>query len=280
MIATSLDFSKKTELRWLTPLVSQVRAATQGAPWFLTGATARDLLFQHGYGIQTGRQTQDVDFAVMVGSWEIFQAMRARLIASHDFTEVKGLLHRLNFSGGIVVDLMPFGAIERQDRTIAWPPDQTTVMGVFGFREVLSSTIRLSLPQGVEVPVVSIAGFALLKLAAWVDRSTTQPGKDAPDLALALRHYLDAGNGDRLYTDAAHLLEEDDFDYEVAGAWLLGHDMAALLSKEGWKRIAALLEQESNPKGRLSLVGDMQIRSETALKLIQGMRRGLVENGR
>jgi predicted nucleotidyltransferase len=180
MTATSLDFSKKTELRWLTPLVSQVRAATQGAPWFLTGATARDLLFQHAYGIRTGRQTQDVDFAIMVKSWEIFQAIRARLIASQDFTEIKGVLHRLGFSG-MAVDLMPFGAIERQDRTIAWPPDQTTVMGVFGFREALSATIRLSLPEGVEVPVVSIAGFALLKLAAWVDRRHTQPGKDAPD---------------------------------------------------------------------------------------------------
>ncbi len=278
MIATSLDFSKKTELRWLTPLVSQMRAATQGTTWFLTGATARDLLFQYGYGIQTGRQTQDVDFAITVESWEIFQAIRARLIASHDFTEMKGVLHRLSFSGGIVVDLMPFGGIEGQDRTIAWPPDQTSVMGVFGFREVLSATIGVSLPDGVEVPVVSVEGFALLKLAAWVDRRRAQPGKDAPDLALVLRFYLDAGNADRLYTDAARLLEEDDFDYEVAGAWLLGHDVAALLSKEGWKRIAALLEEESDLNGRLSLVGDMQIQSETALKLVQGMRRGLVES--
>jgi predicted nucleotidyltransferase len=280
MTATSFDFSKKTELRWLTPLVSQVRAATQGASWFLAGATARDLLFQHAYGIPTGRQTQDVDFAVMVESWETFQTVRARLIASQTFTEIEGVLHRLGFRGGMVVDLMPFGAIERQDRTIAWPPDHMTVMGVFGFREALSATITLSLPGGVEAPVVSIAGFVLLKLTAWVDRRTTQPGKDAPDIALALRYYLDAGNGDRLYTDAAHLLGEDGFDYDVAGAWLLGHDIAALLPREGWKRVVDLVEKEADPNGRLSLVGDMQVQPDNALKLIQGMRRGLVENPR
>jgi predicted nucleotidyltransferase len=279
MTATSLDLSKKTELRWLAPLVLEVRAATQGAPWFLAGATARDLLFQHAYGIPTGRQTQDVDFAVMVESWETFQAIRARLIASQAFRDIRGVLHRLAF-GQIVVDLMPFGAIERQDRTIAWPPDQTTIMGVFGFREVLSATIKLSLPKGVKASIVSIAGFALLKLAAWVDRRTTQPGKDAPDIALALRYYLDAGNRDRLYADAAHLLEEDGFDYDVAGAWLLGHDMAALLSKEGWKRVVDLVDKEADPNGRLTLVGDMQVRPDNGLKLIQGMRRGLIDNPR
>lgn len=215
----------------------------------------------------------------MVKSWEAFQAIRARLIASQTFTEIRGVVHRLAF-GPMVVDLMPFGAIERQDRTIAWPPDQTTVMGVFGFREVLSATVRLSLPEGVEASIVSIAGFALLKLVAWVDRRNTQPGKDAPDIALALRYYLDLGNSDRLYTDASHLLEEDGFDYDVAGAWLLGHDMAALLSNEGWKRVVDLVEKEADPTGRLSLVGDMQVRPETMLKLIQGMRRGLIDNRR
>ncbi len=278
MTAISLDFSKKTELRWLAPLVSQVQAATQGAPWFLAGAMARDLLLQHGYGIPTGRETRDVDFAVMVETWEIFQAIRGRLVASGQLTEVEGVLHRLKHGGGIVVDLVPFGAIERKDRTIAWPPDRTTVMGVFGFREVLSATIVVSLPGGVEAPVVSVAGLALLKLAAWVDRRDTQPGKDAHDLALVLRHYLDAGATERLYSDAAQLLDEDDFDYETAGAWLLGRDMAKLLSTEGWKRIAGLLEEEANPKGRLRLVGDMPVQSETALRLIQGLKRGFMEN--
>lgn len=280
MSATSLDFSRKTKLRWLAPLVSQVHAATQGAPWFLAGAMARDLLFEHGYGIPTGRQTSDVDLAIMVESWESFEAIRARLIASGKVAEIEGRLHRLNFDTGIEVDLVPFGAIERQDRTIAWPPDRTTVMGVFGFREVVSATVTVSLPKGVEAPVVSVAGFALLKLAAWVDRRTTQPGKDAPDLALVLRHYLEAGNTDRLYTDAAHLLEEDDFDYEMAGAWLLGHDIATLLSTESWKYVGELLKEEADPAGQLRLVGDMSIQSDSAVKLLQGLKRGFMENPR
>ena len=278
MTAISLDFSKKTELRWLVPLVSQVQAATQGAPWFLAGATARDLLLQHGYGIPTGRETRDVDFAVMVETWEIFQAIRGRLIAAGNFAEIQDTLHRLKSGGGIVVDLVPFGAIERPDRTIAWPPDRTDVMGVFGFREALSATLIVLLPGDIEAPVVSGAGLALLKLVAWVDRRYTQPRKDAHDLALILRHYLDVGGAERLYSVAAHLLDEVDFDYEMAGAWLLGRDMAKLLPPEGRQRIAGLLEAEANPKGRLGLVGDMPVQSDVALRLIQQLKRGFQEN--
>ena len=280
MTAISLDFSKKTELRWLALLVSQVQAATQGAPWFLAGATARDLLLQYGYGIPTGRETRDVDFAVMVETWEIFQTIRGRLIATGDFAEIRDTLHRLESGSGITVDLMPFGAIERPDRTITWPPDRTTVMSVFGFREALSATISVSLPGGMEAPVVSVAGLALLKLAAWVDRRYTSPRKDAHDLALLLRHYLDVGGVERLHSDATHLLDEDDFDYEMAGAWLLGRDMTQLLSPDGWQRIAGLLEEEANPKGHLGLIGDMPIQSDLALRLIQGLKRGFLENRR
>ncbi len=50
-------------------------------------------------------------------------------------------------------------------------------------------------------------------------------------------HYLDAGNLQRLYTEASHLLDALDFDYEEAGAWLLGHDMARLLPESAHPRL-------------------------------------------
>ena len=56
--------------------------------------------------------------------------------------------------------------------------------------------------------VVNLSGLALLKLAAWVDRWRTQPGKDAYDLALILRYYMEAGNSERLYSEGAKLLEQ------------------------------------------------------------------------
>ena len=44
-----------------------------------------------------------------------------------------------------------------------------------------------------------------LKLVAWWS-GTTAPGKDAADLLLILKNYLDAGNQSRLYDEAPHLL--------------------------------------------------------------------------
>ncbi len=44
MTAISLDLSKKTELRWLSGLVRRVAAAAGDLPFFITGATARDLI--------------------------------------------------------------------------------------------------------------------------------------------------------------------------------------------------------------------------------------------
>lgn len=95
---------------------------------------------------------------------------------------------------------------------------------------------------------------------------------------MILRHYLDAGNRDRLYTEAPQLLQQDDFDYETSGAWLLGHDMARLLAADGKAMVAALLERESNPNGSLALVGDMRTDPQTVLSLLGAMKRGFLES--
>ncbi|MEK6770751.1 MAG: hypothetical protein AABY62_03815 [Pseudomonadota bacterium] len=66
----------------------------------------------------------------------------------------------------MVVDLVPFGAIERPDRTIAWPPSGSVVMSVFGFREALAATIPVLLPERITAQVVSLPALAILKIAA------------------------------------------------------------------------------------------------------------------
>lgn len=278
MTAILLDFSKKTELRWLSGLVRLVGSAADDLPFFITGATARDLILQYGYGVDAARKTHDVDFAFMVENWTAFEALRSRLLTTGKFAAAPDNAHRLQFDTGIVIDLVPFGAIERPDRTIAWPPSGGVVMSVFGFREALAATISVLLPERVMAPVVSLAAFAMLKIAAWMERRYDQPGKDAYDLWLVLRYYLDAGNRDRLYTEAAHLLEQGDFDYEAAGAWLLGHDMGKLLAATAKTKVAEILERESNPNGLLALVGDIRADPEAALVLLRAMTRGFMES--
>jgi len=277
MRSTSLDLSRQLDLRWLGALTAAVRAAAAGTPFFVAGATARDALLWFAHRIPTGRATGDVDIAVAVGGWQEFSALKGRLLASGVFVEAPKLPGRVLFQGSLEVDLLPFGGIEGPDRSIAWPPDQETVLNVFAFREVLAAAIEVRLPDGESVRMPPLAGLGLLKLVAWGERRLTAPGKDAADLGVILRHYLTAGNEDRLWSEGAHLLAEPGFDYESAGAWLLGHDMATLLDQDGRARLSTLLQKEADPEGALRLVGDMRLDPNLTLSLLQAAARGAGE---
>lgn len=280
MTNTSLELSKIDALRPLARLVRHIQAAATSAPDFvIAGAQARDLLLKYGAGVETGRQTADVDFAFRVSSWDRFQELRRELIRSGDFMEVPKSAHKLLFRGALQVDIVPFGDIETRDRTIAWPPDRDFVMSVFGFREVFDSAVSVSLPEGVSAKVVSLPALALLKIEAWRERRVREPGKDAYDILLILRNYLDAGNSERLYSEFPKLLEDPDFDYARAGAYLLGNDIAKFLDREGRRRIGQVLSDEADERGRLLLVGDMRIDADAGLSLLRSLKDGFDSSG-
>ncbi len=277
MKSTSLDLSQQNDLRWLSALAAALRRGAAGISFFLAGATARDLLLWYGHKIHTGRATRDVDVAVAVAGWDEFSAFKSRLLASGMFAEDQNVPGRVRYQSRLDVDLLPFGGIEDAHRSIAWPPDRETVLNLFAFQEVLAAAIEVQLPAGESVHIPSLAGIALLKIVAWADRRLTAPGKDAPDFGLILRHYLSAGNEERLWGEGAHLLTQPGFDYEAAGAWLLGRDMATLLDRDGQRRLATILEQETEPDGGLRLVGDMRMDPAFSLPLIQAAARGVRE---
>lgn len=275
-----LDFSNRTELSYLADLARAFNSTAGDLPYYLAGAMARDLLLEKAHGINPGRNTRDLDLAIMVGDWTAFEQLRLALIESRQFTPMSDLLHKLQFNGVYELDLIPFGAIEQADRTIAWPPDGAVVMGVFGFREVYDGTLQVRLPGGECMRVVSLAALVVLKLVAWEERRRSRPGADAHDIAVILRRYLDAGNQERLYAEAAHLVEAPDFDYEEAGAWLLGHDMARLLPESAHPRLADLLSRESDASGPINLVGDLPIDADRGLNLVQSLAKGFLEKSR
>jgi predicted nucleotidyltransferase len=123
--------------------------------------------------------------------------------------------------------------------------------------------------------------LATLKLIAWVDRHALQPRKDATDLLLMLRNYLSEANTNRLYEEAAQLLEADDFDYEVAGAWLIGHDAAATIGKTSseasrlFDALYAVLDPETDADGQLRLISECGLDPEFALRLLRSFSNGL-----
>lgn len=216
---------------------------------FLVGATARIILLEHVFGLHTGRATRDMDFAFAVENWDQFQLIKQRLISASSFEEVERVAQRLIYKPkGIkhkfVVDIIPFGGLEGEKNTIAWPPDMSVLMNVAGYSDAHASAVPVEVEPGLVISVASIPGIAVLKLFAWVDRGQADP-KDAIDLVTLLRQYNKAGNQERIYEDAIAALEAAGYDVELAGSWLLGHDAAALTSPTTRSQLNSLLAESS-----------------------------------
>ena len=67
-----LNISGKIE-RIVKPLqiISEISREI-GIPFFVVGATARDMILQYGYNLKSGRATFDLDIALSVPDWQTF----------------------------------------------------------------------------------------------------------------------------------------------------------------------------------------------------------------
>lgn len=215
---------------------------------FLVGAMARIILLENIFGLRAGRATTDVDFAFALDNWEQFRSLKTFLVENSNFEESGHVAHRLllrlpGLAHKLKVDLIPFGGIETSPDTIAWPPDMSVMMNVAGYSDALAAAVTVEVSPGINMAVASLPGIAILKLFAWADRGRENP-KDAIDLVSLLRGYHEAGNESRIYEEeSASLaaLEAAGYDIELAGAWLLGNDAAAMVSAQTNKDLTALL---------------------------------------
>lgn len=226
-------------------------ATSAGIECMIVGATARDILLTHVFGIPPRSATYDVDFAVAVESWDQFERLKSRLSTRKGFEPPERIKQRLYYRGhennngdhGYPLDLVPFGGVAHNTNEIVWPPDMQVTMNVAGYHEVLKAAETVELAPGCIAKVASLTGLAILKLIAWSDRGASTP-KDAHDLYQIMTKYADAGNVDRLYGAEFMLLEAADYDPEIAGACLLGKDAALLASETTYPQLMAILERD------------------------------------
>jgi predicted nucleotidyltransferase len=128
-----LNLYKVEESRRLDPVTLQILSVVNrvahelGIPYIVVGATPRDLLLFHVFGIPVTRATADVDFAMAMDSWQRFRELRAALLTSGHFREGK-IEHRIylkahSVTEEIPVDLIPFGGVAEAD-VIHWSPER------------------------------------------------------------------------------------------------------------------------------------------------------------
>jgi predicted nucleotidyltransferase len=256
----SIDISGKISGDLLAVLegISMVSDSLQ-IPFFVVGATARDIILHYGFGLEIKRATQHVDLGIRVENWEEFGLISEKFIESGFFVPTRGA-QRYYFKGIFPVDIVPFGRISEPEETISWPQSEGVEMSTLGFRESYDTSVivRLRSDPILEVKFASLAGLSAMKLISWKDRYPERK-KDAGDFEFIIRNYIDAGNFERIYSgDESDILETDDPDYELMGARLLGRDVAGILSPDSKKYISNILDAETGGQDRYRFVEDMR----------------------
>jgi predicted nucleotidyltransferase len=266
-------------LRALDPIA---RAAH--CDYFVAGATARDLILVNVHGLRPGRATRDIDFGIAVESWDQFARLKERLIATGDFQPDRGAHQRLMYSDqaagfSLPIDLIPFRGVASANSTIEWPPNRDIIMNVAGFEEALTSSVSMEIDGDLTVHVASPPGLTLLKLVAWSDRGR-ETNKDAADFYRLLAAYADAGNTDRLYEHEMELLEAMGFDMQLAGAELLGRDVARVCSPSVLVQVRSLLKSEPDIERLVTQIVQTMYAEATPMveRTVNSFCRGLLKS--
>lgn len=281
MTPTLLNFTLRPDLGLHAQIVADISGVAEplGITPLIVGAFARDLHLLYGHGIETLRQTEDIDFALAVPDWGAFDELQERLIKTGRFSRSSAAAHRLRHRSNLPIDLVPFGHVETRERKIAWPPRGEVVMDAFGFREAQATAIDVLLPGDMPAHVVSLPALALLKIVCWNDRHYAAPRKDAHDLMLIVKSYLPAGNEARLFDEFVDWTQEDSFDYELAGARMLGHDVRALLDAQGIERVSRVLADQADTVTPARLPSEMAPGNpDRARALLDAMLGGMMES--
>lgn len=283
----SLNLSDKLDQRVLSAILSIHSTATElSIPFFIIGATARDMILHHGYNFEVMRATRDIDFAVQVEAWSQFDRVKEILIENHHFVLTKET-HRLLSHDGLPVDIVPFGELAIE-QNLTWPPDHDVKMSILGFLECYQNSIRVLIQNEppLTVQVATLEGLALMKLISW-DENPHVRNKDAIDTFIIMRSYLEPGNQDRLYEQAIDLFSEDEpADYDEVSARFLGRTMASVLedSESIKNKVIHILNRETNTDKIKGLIQSIvmsqsfpQYSYQRILQLFEALLKGLCD---
>ena len=204
----------------------------------IIGATA--------YRIWTGdlnRTTEDMDFAVALDLDE-FPRLTEKLEAERWRSHPK-IQHRWISRQGARVDLIPAGENARRRKQITWPGTVTT-MSLVGFDHVFAEAVECTVASGVTARVVPLSVLVLLKMVAFLDMPQERE-PDLLDIASVMAFY--ESEGERRFGED---VIASGVDYDSAGAYLLGLDLARLCTASDEvaaveRFLAQISDQDSAP---------------------------------
>ncbi|MEV4345105.1 hypothetical protein AB0J83_11560 [Actinoplanes sp. NPDC049596] len=199
----------------------------------LVGARCRDIL-QSALGHEFAlRVTSDIDLGLAVANWAAYDELVTRFPSAGK----TGIRFRI---AETTADLMPFGPVENPPGTVT-PATRREPINVWGFAEVYAAAHPLELPTVGSIRIPGAAGYAALKVAAWLDRSDYGEYKDAVDIATVIYWYTKSAAVEIFVYETERgqaLLIEEDLDDAAAAARVLGEDISGIVGPERLSEIA------------------------------------------
>lgn len=211
------------------------------------------------------RRTNDADFGVYVHDWPTYRKLRYTLMKSK-FNPNPKIEHRLQ-RGTAMVDIIPYGSEIAPNGKIVWPESEFE-MTVVGFDEVCAAARKVALGDGLPVPVITVPGFVLLKIIAYLDRKAQGNNKhqdDARDIEYWLQNYASGIKDERRF-DLANEPGLTHENYETAGAVLLGMEVGILASAKAAAYVDRFLQESEDPDSPFIDVLAVSFLDETAEK--------------
>ena len=208
-----------------------------GRQFYVIGATARDIIIRQLIGTTSGRRTKDLDIAIAIPDWSVFEEVKEGLAA--DGFKKSPNMHQRFYYGEYELDIVPYG-VAKGDDNIYWPPEEEIAMSVKGFDEVLSKAITVNIDDEFDIRIASLHGLFLLKFNAWLDRNI-ETSKDAEDMSFILSNYFMANLERNVYME---VYDWENFDEYIVGGYWLARDLLLLLTKEQIVYYKGCIEKE------------------------------------
>ncbi len=247
-----LDPAKAQTLVRLATLAERLKV-----PMLMVGAYARDINFWHFHGIETGRKTRDVDMTVQLPDWGAFASFSKALVGIGFSKAAEGHPEKhTDLATGQEVDILPFGGISKDGKTIVWPGERHpwSVIGLVDAYEHAHIVPVTFKEDAITVRVAGLAAIVILKIVALHDRPEDRKQRDSADIAFIIRNYLNTGAGQRWGgLDYAGVMKEGADDLLLVSAHILGVDMGQLASSPARELVIAMLKSEATSRSRCPL---------------------------
>lgn len=260
-----------------------------GVDYYLVGAVSRNVWLSGVHNVTPRRTTGDVDFGVFINTTGVYENLMQYLIEVEGFQPYQQNAFVLIWKDGTQIDLLPFGAIEDENRKVTIHGTGYTSVHVDGFCEVYQQGLpEIELDEGHRFKFASLAGIVLLKLIAWDDRPEDR-GDDIKDISEILDHFFEI-NKERIWEEHADLftLEPASNDGRngllLIAAKVLGVELKEIASQTPslYERLIGIISRntidaDSSPMGKImAQYFDMTV--EQARLIIKEIEIGLVKS--